>query len=400
MKKIVILGGGFAGVWSAAAAIRLRDEQNVPQHDLSVTLISPSPDLVIRPRLYEQALHDVKVPLRQVLGPLGVDIVTAAATGIDVRASTVTLDGSHEPVRYDRLVLAVGSHVVRPAFPGAETVHDVDSLEAAEAFQRHLDSLADSPPARARFTAVVVGAGFTGLEVATELVGRLREVASAVSAADDVRVVVVDKADVVGPELGDGPRPVIEEALDRLAVERRTGVTIDSVDGDHVRLSDGSLLEARTVVWTAGIRAHPLTGEVAAPLDRLGRLRVDEYLAVPDAPGVYAAGDTAAPEAAPGHPVTQSCQHAIPQGKYAGHNAVASLLGVPQSTFRAAPYVTCLDLGAQGAVFTTGFERTVLHTGEAAKDIKVKINTEWIYPPVNDVRALLDQADPRSARAS
>jgi NADH dehydrogenase len=90
--------------------------------------------------------------------------------------------------------------------------------------------------------------------------------------------------------------------------------------------------------------------------------------------------------------VLQSCQHAIPLGKTAGHNAAADLLDRPLTAFASTPYVTCVDLGAAGAVFTTGFERAVRHTGHTAKDIKRAINTVLIYPPGDDAHALLDQA--------
>jgi NADH:quinone reductase (non-electrogenic) len=109
-------------------------------------------------------------------------------------------------------------------------------------------------------------------------------------------------------------------------------------------------------------------------------------------PDVYAAGDTAAARTPDGYPVLQSCQHAIPLGKTAGHNAAADLLDRPLAAFASTPYVTSVDLGTAGAVFTTGFERAVRHTGAAAKDLKRAINTVLIYPPVDDARVLLDQA--------
>jgi NADH dehydrogenase len=160
-----------------------------------------------------------------------------------------------------------------------------------------------------------------------------------------------------------------------------------------VRLEDGIALTARTVVWTAGMAAHPLTAQIPGRRDRLGRLRVDAFLRVVGVPDVYAAGDTAAARTPDGHSVLQSCQHAIPLGKTAGHNAAADLLDRPLASFATTPYVTCVDLGPAGAVFTTGFQRAVRHIGAAAKDIKRAINTVLIYQPVDDAHALLDQAE-------
>jgi hypothetical protein len=110
-------------------------------------------------------------------------------------------------------------------------------------------------------------------------------------------------------------------------------------------------------------------------------------------PDVYAAGDTAAARTEDGHFVMQSCQHATQLGKTAGRNAVADLFDQPLAAFTTTPYVTCLDLGPAGAVLTTGFDRTVRQTGDAAKATKRAINTVLIYPPTDNAQALLHQAD-------
>ncbi|WP_436792049.1 NAD(P)/FAD-dependent oxidoreductase [Yinghuangia sp. YIM S10712] len=240
----------------------------------------------------------------------------------------------------------------------------------------------------------MVGSGFTGLEMAAELRDRLRAVAAPHGAADEVRVVLLERDTAIGPGLGAGPRPVIAEALDRLGVETVLGATVAAVTEDTVRLTDGTRIPARLVVWTAGMRAHPLTEQIPAARDRLGRLAVDAYLRVDGVPQVYAAGDTAAATAEPGRVVMQSCQHAIPLCRHAGHNAAADLLGAPQTVFAPAPYVTCMDLGGAGAVFTTGWERTVALAGAEAKTLKRNITERWIYPPVHDAPELMRQADP------
>lgn len=101
---------------------------------------------------------------------------------------------------------------------------------------------------------------------------------------------------------------------------------------------------------------------------------------MPGVPGVYAAGDTAAAETEGGHRTMPSCQHALPLGRFAGHNVAADLLGLPPVPFAPDPYVTCLDLGSAGAVFTTGWDRRVKWTGETAKARKRTVNEDWIYP--------------------
>jgi NADH dehydrogenase len=122
---------------------------------------------------------------------------------------------------------------------------------------------------------------------------------------------------------------------------------------------------------------------------------VDEYLRVPTAQAVFAAGDAAAAVCPDGHPVLQSCQHAIPLGKFAGHNAAAGLLGLRAERFDPGPYITCLDLGEAGAVVTTGWDREVRLTGEPAKAIKKAIVGSYIYPPAGDAEAVLAMARAR-----
>ena len=340
----------------------------------------------------------MRVSLDRVLGPIGVRRVAATVTEIDAARYVVRAvgrDGSVIELPYERLVLATGSRVVRPGLPGAEYMFDVDSMPGAAALHAHLARLGDGDDGAngaGRFTAVVVGAGFTGLEVATELADRLRDVAGGRA----VRVVLVERADEVGPELGTGPRPHILEALAETGVELRLAARVSAVDQDGATLADGTHIPAWTVIWTAGMRASVLTEQVPGERDDHGRLRVDEYLRVVGVPGVYAAGDTAAALAEPGHVVMQSCQHAVPQGKHVGVNVAADLRGLSAVPFAPDPYVTCLDLGAYGAVLTTGWDREVAQTREEAKNLKRSINSQWIYPPVDDAELILRHADHRT----
>jgi NADH:ubiquinone reductase (H+-translocating) len=393
MSGVLIIGGGFAGIWSAAAAVLAAGDIDVP-----VTLVTQGDDLVIRPRLYEADPARMRVPLERILGRIRVRRVAATVTAIDTAAQRVRVverGGRSAVLRYDRLVLASGSRLVVPRLPGAEHLFNVDTLPAATALHNHMLGLADAAGAAGACTAVVVGAGFTGVELACELVDRLRAVAAPLGAAGEVRVVLVERAATVGPEMGAGPRPHILRALDELGIEVRVGVALESATAAGVRLSDGTEIPTRTAVWTAGMAASPLTAQIPAARDHLCRLHVDEFLRVVDVPHVYAAGDTAAATAEDGHPAVQSCQHAEPMGRTAGRNAVADLLALQLTPFAPDPYVTCLDLGSAGAVFTTGFDRLVQSTGGAAKQIKRMIN-RMIYPPLDDAAALLGRADLRA----
>jgi NADH dehydrogenase len=393
MSDVLVIGGGFAGVWAAAGAVRARHEAGLPDDAVRVTLVDAADDMVIRPRLYEPDPGRMRVALDRVLGPIGVRRVAATVTGIDTatrHVSALGRDGLPLELGYDRLVLATGSRVVAPPLDGAEHLFDVDTMPAAAALDSHIGRL-PTLPGDGRFTAVVVGGGFTGIEVATELPGRLR----AAAGGAEVRVVLVEQADVVGPELGPGPRPEILAALAHAGVEVRLGVRLASLDRDRATLSDGTVIPTRTAVWTAGMRASGLTAQIPGTRDELGRLTVDEYMRVVGVDGVYAAGDTAAAVAENGHVVMQSCQHAVPQGKLAGANVGADVLGLPLASFSPNPYVTCLDLGPYGAVLTLGWDREIAQTGAEAKQLKQSINADWIYPPVDDAAAILALADHR-----
>lgn len=395
MSEVVIVGGGFAGLWCAAGVVRNRRAAGVSGSELRVTLVDGGDDIVIRPRLYEANPDRMRVALDRVLGPIGVRRLAGTVTAIDTSAHAVTAigrDGGALELGYDRLVLAAGSRVVRPNLPGAEHLFDVDQLSGASALDAHLHRLPGTAASPGRYTAVVIGAGFTGLEVATELTGRLRKIAGPGAA---VRVVLVERSEAAGSVLGEGPRPHIEDALSRLEVDVRAGVSVARVRPDGVRLDDGTEIPAATTIWTGGMQASPLTTQVPGQRDEIGRLVVDQFLQVVGVPDVYAAGDTAAAEAELGHIVMQSCQHAVPQGKFAGHNVAADLLGQPLVPFAPNPYVTCLDLGPAGAVATMGWDRVVQQSGADAKQLKQNINTAWIYPPVDDAETILRQADHR-----
>jgi NADH dehydrogenase len=389
MKNVVVLGSGFAGLWAAVGAARRLDELHIPARDVGVTVISSQPFHDIRVRNYEPDLTACRIPLSDVLDPVGVAHITADVTAIDTAARTIVFSGSDGfgSQDYDRLVFALGSSVVRPDLPGLrEFGFDVDTYDHAIRLSRHLAALADGPSTPGAATAVVVGAGLTGIEAACELPGRLVGLFSGRDGFTP-RVLLIDRNSFVGSDMGDSARPLIEAALSDIGVEVLTGVGVTAVDADGVTLSTGQRLAASTVVWCAGMRANPLTALFGIELDRLGRLPVDDYLQVVGVPGVFAAGDVAAAKMDDQHLSVMSCQHGRPMGRYAGFNVVSDLLGDPMLALRIPWYVTVLDLGPAGAVYTEGWDRQVVAHGAQAKATKRVINTERIYPPLDGDRA-------------
>lgn len=394
-RKILIVGGGFAGIWGALGAARLLDKEGHADGSVEIALVSPEPLLAMRPRLHESEPAGMTTPLLPLLEAAGVRYIQGAVERIGQRDHCVEVaaDGWRRTLSYDRLLLTSGSKMHRPDVPGLRLhAFSVDQHDEAVALDCHLKRLASQPDTPARNTVVIVGGGFTGIEVACELPARLRE---ALGERAAFNIVLVERSPEIGPDLGPGPRPVIEEALDKMGVTRVLGCAVVAVDAGGVRTADGRRIESATVIWTGGMRASALTEQVAGERDEFGRLHVEDDLRVKGVPRVFAAGDVArAAVDDEGRHALMSCQHALDMGRYAGHNIAADLLGLPTLTYRQRYYVTCLDLGGWGAVYTEGWDRQVKMAGADAKALKVKINTLWIYPPAADRAALFAAADP------
>jgi NADH dehydrogenase len=380
MKRIVVLGAGFAGLIAAVGAARKLSELNIPKSDIAVTVVNRDRWHSIRVRNYETDLSDVRVPLADVLEPIGVDLAIGEVARIDCDRHEIAcvVDGRPVALPYERLVFALGSELIRPDVPGlVEHGFDIDTYAAAERLAVHLAALSDRPDVPGRFTALVIGGGLTGIEAATELVTRMRDLARSAPA----RVILVDRAPRIGSNMGDGACAVIAEALTGLGVETRTGVTVVSLDAHEARLSSGETIAAATVIWCGGMRAHPLAASLPGEHDRFGRVAVDRFLKIAGADDVFAAGDAAAALVDGTRASVMSCQHARPMGRIAGHNVVCDLVGAAPISLEIGYYVTCLDLGAWGAVYCQGWDRQVTAKGAGAKETKRTINCERIYPP-------------------
>lgn len=396
-KRILVIGAGFAGMWSALASARLLDE--VGRTDVEISLVAPEPELHVRPRLYEQNPGGMKAPLQEIFKAVGVKFIQGVVERIDVTHQEVEIvgigaDTSRRMLGYDRLVLATGSRLFRPPIPGLDQhAFNVDQLADAAELEAHIASLASRPDTVARNTVVVAGGGFTGIETAAEMPARLREV---LGEAVAVNVIVVERSSEIGPDLGAGPRPVITQALTELGVKWKLGFGVVAVDANGVTLENGERIAAATVIWTAGARASALTAQIPAERDNFGRLHVDRNLKVKGVDAVYATGDVAcAATDNDGNYTMMSCQHAMSLGRSAGHNVAADLLGASPIPYSQPKYVTCLDLGPWGAVYTEGWDRQVKLVGAEAKALKTQINTEWIYPPSAARAEALAAADPR-----
>lgn len=393
-QKILILGAGFAGMWAALSAARLAAMHN--RDDIEIAVLAPQPELRVRPRFYETEVASLVAPLQPLFDVTGVTFVKGEAQRIDSVNQCVWYrdeQGNSTPRQYDRLVLATGSNLKRDLIDGAaEHAFDLDQLESALRLEQHISDLAQQPESEARNTVIVCGGGFTGIEMATELPGRLRAV---LGEETNARVIVVERGDKIGGRYSRELRDVIATASEELGVEWRLNTDVREIDANGIVLADGERIASSTVILTAGVQASPLTAQINAPRDQQGRLHVDAFLRVEGQPAIFATGDVARAETdEQGNLALMTCQHAIMLGRFVGYNVAASLLDVAPLPYRQINYVTCLDLGGWGAVFTEGWEQKVTHVREDAKKIKLSITQELIYPPVADRKIAFETADP------
>ncbi|MBM3547565.1 MAG: hypothetical protein FJX54_11465 [Alphaproteobacteria bacterium] len=374
MTDILVLGGGFAGFWAALAARRVAGDK------AKIALVSRSSVFEMRPRLYEARPETLGVDIREPLGAAGIGFIEGEATGVDVAVRQLKLASG--TLGYQRLVIATGSALRRPPVPGADRAFSIDTQAEAIRFDRRLAEIAGKSEAMV----AIIGAGFTGIELALELRDRIETHGGD---GEKVRVVLIDRAAEVGFELGANPRPTIQAALDAARVECRLGASVTTISEKGVTLVDGTVLAADAVVLTCGMAASNFTRHVPGERDALGRLFVDRSLRAPSAPGLFATGDAAAADTGDGHLALQSCQHALQLGRFAGENAARDFLGLPLIDYAQPRYGTCLDLGRYGAMRTLGWDRQVQEAGAATKERKRLINTRLIYPPPGATGATL-----------
>jgi NADH:quinone reductase (non-electrogenic) len=380
LPRILVLGAGFAGLWAAIGAARKIDQIGPAASEVEILVVDRNDYHNIRVRNYEVDLSDVTIPLADVLDPIGVNHMRAEVQAVDPSARHVAVETAvgQQCLTYDRLVLTLGSQLVRPAIPGlAVHGYDVDTYVAAARLDAHLDELGKQAPSEGRSTVVVVGAGFTGIEVATEMPAKLDRA----HLSGQRRIVLVDPNANVGMTIGEHSRQTIHGALSALGVETRLNVSVISVHANGIKLSSGEFISAKTVVWCAGMQASPVGAAFATERDRHGRLLVDRFMRATGLRHVFAAGDVASSVIDGIHSTVMSCQFARPMGRFAGHNVVADLFSLPMLPLQIDSYVTVLDLGAWGALYTVGWDRQVHAVGASAKMTKQIINRERIYPP-------------------
>ncbi|WP_131737196.1 NAD(P)/FAD-dependent oxidoreductase [Actinomadura roseirufa] len=355
-KHIVIVGGGYVGMYTALRLQRkLRTE--LRRGEVAVTVIDPQSYMTYQPFLPEAAAGNLEprhvvAPLRRVLSRCRV--LNGFVTRIDHASRRVTVrpagaDSTGVPERevgYDMLVVALGSVSRTLPIPGlADCGIGFKTVEEAIFLRNHvlhqLDIAASNPEneevRRRALTFVFVGAGFAGIEALGELEDMARDACRWYPEIDaaEMRWMMVEATGRILPEVGPEMGRWTAEALRRRGIEVRLETLLKSAEKRHIVLSDGEEFDAGTLVWTAGVKPHPIVGESDLPLDDKGRIKTTADLTVEGLEGVYAAGDNAAvPDlSGTGEFTAPNAQHAVRQARRLGDNIVADLRGKPRKPY-------------------------------------------------------------------
>jgi NADH:ubiquinone reductase (H+-translocating) len=366
--RIVIVGGGFAGL-AAAHALRHADAE--------VVLIDRRNHHIFQPLLYQVATAvlspaEIAAPIRQLeVKQRNLSVLLAEVTGVDVAARTIKASSPGLDVRniaFDYLVVATG---MRPSYfghdefaryaPGLKNLSDAETIRAKILSAFELAEATENEFERARqMTFVLVGAGPTGVELAASLAqmvrvtlrGNFRRIDPSESA-----IFLLDAGNRILPTFAEPLSCRVTQRLTKLGVKVLTGVKVETVDERGV-VANGTRIPSATVLWTAGVTASPIPKMLATKTDRAGRALVDPFLKVVDVPGVFVVGD-AASVMQNDHPVPGVAQAAVQEGRFVGRLIAKELKGRSvKRSFRYFDKGNMAVVGKNYAVLERGWLRT------------------------------------------
>jgi NADH dehydrogenase len=363
---VVIAGGGFGGLYAAR-----RLERRLPRYSARIIVVSDVNFLLYSPLLPGAAAgslepRHVVVPLREELE--WADLRLGRVTGADPAVNELymrTLDERDETLRYDQLVVALGSVSRVLPIPGlAEHALGFKTLADAIAVRNRAlvnleiaESLPDDESRREYLTFVFVGAGYAGVEGIAELQDYVNATIERYPRcrAAGTRWIIADVLDRIMPEIPESLAEFASQELRGRGIELRTGTRLESMDEQSAVLSTGERVPTRTVCWTAGVKPPAIVKQLGLPLTKGDRIETDSCMRVKDQHNVWAIGDAAAvPDPAQRRkaPSPPTAQHAIRQGRVVGSNVAAALAGKNPRPFRYRTLGVFVDLGQHKAVAT------------------------------------------------
>ncbi len=346
-QRIIILGGGFGGMY---AALEL-ERQLANDSSIEITLVNKDNFFLFTPMLHEVAASDLDPttivnPVRKLLRK--VQFFNGPVDAVDLPNKTVTVshgdDGHSHVLRYDHLILALGTITNFYNIPGLkERALTIKSLGDAIMLRNRLianleqaDFECVAPSRQNLLTFVVAGGGFAGVETVAGINDFLHEAIPFYPhlSRKDLRVVLVHSGEVILPELGEKLGRYAMEKLSARNIEIITGTKVTKIDNHSVQLGNGMEIPSDTLIWTAGTSPNPLMTTLTCKTDR-GKLPVDEFLQVEGWPGVWAIGDCAViPDSTTGKSCPPTAQHALRQGRVLAHNVIAAIKGGKKKNFR------------------------------------------------------------------
>jgi len=359
-QRILIVGGGYVGMYTA-----LRAQRKLSRGRAEIVVIDPQPNMTYQPFLPEAAAGSVEprhvvVPLRRVLKKCRVITGRVSRISHDQRSVTVEPEtGDSYELGYDLLVVAPGSIARTLPIPGlAEHGIGFKTIGEAIFLRNHVlarldfaSSTEDAAARRRALSFVFVGGGYAGVEALAELEDMSRYACRYYPDLDqdELRWVLVEASDRIMPEVSVGLSAYTVDRLRERDIDVRLGTRLDSAEGGRIELSDGEAFEADTLVWTAGVKAHPLSALSGLPTDDKGRLPCRANLSVKGLDGVFSAGDTAAvPDLSKKDPDAlcgPSAQHAVRQAKVLADNLERAVNGQALEDYKHAYVGSVASLG-------------------------------------------------------
>ncbi len=344
--QIVILGGGFGGIYTAMHL----EKQLAHEPNVDITLVNRENFFLFTPMLHEVAASDLDIthivnPIRKLLHRA--NFFEGDVEYIDLPNQRVGVSHGYEPhpheLPYDHLVLALGSITNFFNLPGLEehalTMKSLgDAIQVRNRMIANLEEASSECAVHGReplLSVVVAGGGFAGAETIAGINDFLRESVEFYPNLSEemLRIVLVHPGEIILPELGPKLGAYAQKKLAQRGVDIRTNTRVTGVTEHGVTLSDGSTIPSCTVIWTAGTSPNPLLAALPCTKER-GRVIVNEYMEVPEWPGVWALGDCAlVPDRKTGMPYPPTAQHALREGKVLAHNITATLRGGQKKPF-------------------------------------------------------------------
>ncbi|MYW68799.1 FAD-dependent oxidoreductase [Streptomyces sp. SID8379] len=327
--RIVVLGAGYTGATAAG-----RIAKRLHRDDVDITLVNAEPDFVERVRMHQLATgQELRTrPFAEMFAGTGVRLKLAQVTAIDADRKTVTVEATgagEESLAYDTLVYALGSGWDDQGVPGVDRhAHQIASRPGALRLSERLAQLGAGQPV------VVVGAGLTGLEAATEIA----------EARPDLDVALVARGGL-GDWLADKGRAHVREVAGRLGITVHEHAEVTAVDADQVALAEGRFVPSAATVWTTGFAVHPIAKATTLEVSDTGQIVVDRTMRSLSHPDVYAVGDAALVEGPGGKPLRMSCASGVPTAWQAADALAARLAGAEVPTVPIRYFNQCVSLG-------------------------------------------------------